>query len=132
MGLRAIVLTILWAWASGTIANEQKMARITGIYSDLVQSQESGDLSGMEPIIIPSNNSVKTPYTVFVQIAEGGAPRTAIVPLTVNGLVIEFDFPEAGSMLKEHFVGVLIGNKLVVRWASGSEEELKRGKSYWQ
>ena len=132
MGLRTIVLTIFLLLASETFADEQKLTRITGIYSDLVQSEESGDLSGMELIIIPSKSSVKVPYTVFIQIAEGGAPRTAIVPLTVNNSTIQFDFPEMGSMPKEHFVGVFKGNRLIVRWASGSEEQLKRGKSYWQ
>jgi hypothetical protein len=105
---------------------------ITGIYSNLSYSKESGDLLGMELLIVPSGRGPETAYSVFVQIAEGGAPFSAVVPLTVTDTKIEFALPRGGAYSGEHFVGTFKGGELVVRWSQGTEEHLRRGKSYWQ
>lgn len=82
----------------------------------------------MELLIIPSEDD----YSVFVQIAEGGAPFTVVVPLKVAGTKIEFTLPPGGTYSKEHFVGIFKSGELIVRWSQGTEEHLKHGKSYWQ
>ncbi|MHA6204907.1 hypothetical protein ACXU4B_10815 [Dyella soli] len=112
--------------------------RVTGIYSDLHYNKEGGDLLGMELLIVPSDSSTKEPgYTVFVQIAEGGAPITAVVPLDVRGSKIEFTLPEGDPAYgKMHFVGVMTKSAIVLHSEHGAEkgdvETLTRGKSYWQ
>jgi hypothetical protein len=102
---------------------------VSGIYSDLQYNSEGGDLLGMELLIIPSDPSG---YRAFVQIAEGGPPFAAIVPLLVDGSRVEFTLPEGSAYSGEHFVGTLSGAKLVLHSPQGTEETLKRGKSYWQ
>ncbi len=103
----------------------------TGIYSNLVQSKESGDMSGVELMIIPANAG-DAPYSVFIQDAEGGAPFTAIVPLNIDNSKILFDFPALSPRPNEHVEGVFVGNELVIHWSDGNEEHLRRGKSFWQ
>ena len=108
------------------------MKRITGIYSNLAYNEEGGDLLGMELLILPSGHDPETAYSVFVQIAESGAPFLVVVPLKVTGTKIEFTLPPSGAYSGAHFVGTFKGGELVVRWSQGTEEHLKHGKSYWQ
>jgi hypothetical protein len=105
--------------------------RVTGIYSNLTYNKEGGDLLGMELLIVPSVGA-KPAYSAFVQIAEGGAPFTALVPVKVSGSQIEFTLPTGGAYDGAHFVGTLNDAGLIIRWSHGAEERLKRGKSYWQ
>jgi len=86
----------------------------------------------MELLILPGRNGPNGGYTVFVQISEGGAPFTAIVPLKVSDASIEFTLPAGSNYSGMHFAGAFKGSELVVKWSSGTEEHLKRGKSYWQ
>ena len=86
----------------------------------------------MELLILPSSHDPEPAYSVFVQIAEGGAPFSVVVPLKIMGTKIEFPLPSGGASPDEHFVGTFKGGELVVRWSQGTEEHLKHGKSYWQ
>lgn len=128
---QGILVVISIFMAALTPANAAD-ARMSGIYSDMSYNAEGGDLLGMELMIVPTPEGG---YTAFVQIAEGGAPAVALVPLTVSGSRIEFTMPGTGG----HFVGVITGDSLVGHWTEGQlsstggkEEHLKRGKSYWQ
>lgn len=132
MTIRAFFLITLCLLASATFAAEPQTKRITGIYSNLSYNAEGGDLLGMELLIIPSGHGPEVAYSVFVQIAEGGAPFSVVVPLKVTGNKIEFNLPSGGVYSGEHFVGMFKGSELVVRWSQGTEEHLKHGKSYWQ
>jgi hypothetical protein len=121
-------VAVLVALASVASAqNGRPMA--SGIYTDLEYNQEGGDLLGMELLIIPSDPSG---YRAFVQIAEGGPPIAAIVPLLLDGSNVEFTLPAGSVYSGEHFVGKLSSTKLVLHSSQGKEETLKRGKSYWQ
>jgi hypothetical protein len=108
------------------------MTRVPGIYSDLTYIDASGDLLGMELLIVPTGEGANSGWSVFVQIAEGGAPYLALVPLQRRGDQIEFNLPDGGRYGGEHFQGTLSKTELLVRWTSGHVEHLKRGKTYWR
>jgi hypothetical protein len=105
---------------------------VSGIYSNLSYNEEGGDLLGTELLILPSADNAAGGYSVFVQIAEGGAPFTAIVPVKISGNTIEFILPPGGAYDRQRFVGFVETGQLILRWSNGTEEHLKRGKSYWQ
>jgi hypothetical protein len=130
--MRVIFLIMLCLLTSISFAAEPQMKRITGIYSNLSYNKDGGDLLGMELLILPCGHGTEPAYSVFVQIAEGGAPFSVVVPLKVTGTKIEFTLPLGGAYSGEHFVGTFKGIELVVRWSQGTEEHLKHGKSYWQ
>jgi hypothetical protein len=112
-------------FAAVALAQESR-TRVTGIYSDLHYNGEAGDLFGMELLIIPS----KAGYVACVQVAEGGAPFVAVVPIFVSGAQVQFTMP--ASYGGQHITGSFAGTKLVLRWPKGQQEVLLRGKSYWR
>lgn len=130
--MRTFCLVLLCFLSTLAFADQPQAKRITGIYSNLSYNNESGDLSGMEIIILPSRHGPDGGYSAFVQISEGGAPSTAIVPLKVTGANIDFTLPADSEYPGEHLVGNFKGVELILKWSSGNEEHLKRGKSYWQ
>jgi hypothetical protein len=122
-----------WALLALSLATNSAFAqtsktKVAGVYSNLRYSQEGGDLLGMELLVVPS----ATGYTAFVQIAEGGAPYTAVVPVAVAGSQISFTLPPDGAYGGMRFDGELRGGSLVISWPAGTNETLRRGKSYWQ
>jgi hypothetical protein len=129
-GLTLVALALL---AAGAFAGTAKAPRVSGIYSNLHWNAEGGDLLGIELFVVPRDTGSGEPaWSVFVQIAEGGAPCAAVVPLTVTGDRIEFSLPKGGSCAGLHFVGTLSPTEITLRWDAGTVEHLKRGKSYWQ
>jgi len=125
----AIFFLSLFIWGFSTAVEPQK---VSGIYSNLKFNKESGDLSGMELLIIPNGKGANLEYVVLVQISEGGAPFSALVPLKMVGPKFEFTLPTGRNYDRQHFTGVFKGTGIVIRWSQGDEEHLKRGKSYWQ
>lgn len=124
-----------WLWAllalslaTGPAFAQTSNTKVTGVYSNLRYNKEGGDLLGMELLVIPS----ATGYTAFVQIAEGGTPYTAIVPVAVAGSRISFTLPSEGAYGGARIDGELKGASLVINWPAGTNETLRRGKSYWQ
>jgi len=77
--------------------------KVSGIYSNLRYHQEAGDLLGEEIIIFPSNEG----YSALVQIAEGGFPYAALIPVKINGNKIEFSFPNDGVYSGGKFTGII-------------------------
>ena len=113
-------------------ASSGQSKSISGIYSDLHYNDEGGDLLGMELFIFPSGPGPELKYSVLVQISEGGAPVAALVPLIVKGTTITFNLPPSHVYANIGFSGKLVGDELLIRWSTGTEQRLKRGKSYWQ
>jgi hypothetical protein len=131
LGLRKIIALLCTLLLAFSVHGAQEQ-RITGIYSNLYYNVEGGDLLGMELLILPSGSVPEPAFSAFVQIAGGGAPFSAIVPLNVSGKKIEFTLPTGGIYDRQHFEGTLSNTELTVRWSQGTVEHLKRGKSYWQ
>ena len=123
-----IVIIYLFSVASFTLADD---VRISGIYSNLYYHEEAGDLIGEEIMIIPS----KEGYSALVQIAEGGAPYAALVPVSIKGLKIEFTLPRDGMYSGAKFIGSFQEGFIVGQFSNGmygKKVKLKKGKSYWQ
>jgi hypothetical protein len=108
-----------------------------GVYSNLHYNKEGGDLLGAEVLLFPSDGP--TGFAALVQLAEGGAPASFLVPARVTGTRVQFAIPEGGAYGGLSFSGSISRTELVGRWSSGTAfgdvgatERLKRGKSYWQ
>ncbi len=127
MRYRFLALLVL-SLAVGPVFAQTTKLKVTGIYSNLRYIQEGGDLLGMELLVVPSEAG----YTGFVQIAEGGAPYTAVVPVVATGSRISFTLPSDGAYGAMKFDGELKGASLVIKSPEGANETLMRGKSYWQ
>jgi hypothetical protein len=130
--MRLILCTLIAA--AGVCAAAPPFGRdigITGTFSNLHYNSEGGDLLGMEVLIVPAQGD-RVGFVAFVQLAEGDAPRSALVPLKVNGTKVEFTLPADGALPEIHFSGVVSKEHLVGTWSpSGEQEVLKHGVSYW-
>lgn len=104
--------------------------RITGTFTNLSYNTEGGDLLGTEFLIVPRQGD-RGGFVAFVQLAEGGGPYSALVPLQVEGSRIEFTVPAHGPYAGLQFSGVVNTTELVGKWSSGHREVMKRGISYW-
>jgi hypothetical protein len=102
-----------------------------GVWTSLCLNQESGDLNGMEIIIMP--NGHKTPFRALVQITDGGTtPFTALLDVGVVGERFEFTVPEAWGWSSRAFSGKFEEGLLVIESPVGNLERLRRGHSYWE
>lgn len=89
--MNLFVLAVVVLGVGMTVSAQKKKVAppsITGIYEKFTVGKESGDLEGMRVWIVNAGNE----YNAIVQVAEGGAedPKPEFVPVTVNGLKVEF------------------------------------------
>jgi hypothetical protein len=112
--------------------------KLSGIYSNLQYNSESGDLNGMEIMIVPAPSSGgDVAWRAFVQLAEGEAPSSDVVSLTVNTGRDALTKNINAYQLVFTFAGVkyigLVGSKeMQLRAEKGPMQHLLRGKSYWE
>jgi hypothetical protein len=133
--LPVVLLTLAVLGTSARAADSKP----TGIFSDLTYNTVGGDLSGVEVLILPG---IGSGFRAFVQIAEGGAPFAALVPVTITGDSVAFWVRDYAAIPGLRFSGTLDAGGITGRWYDGSKqidsfggssvERLKRGKSYWQ
>jgi hypothetical protein len=125
-GFAVAVALALFAASSGFGAQ----VRVTGTFTDLRYSQESGDLIGVELLIVPAHGDTGS-YVAFVQMAEGGAPYSAVVPVEVSGNKLKFSMPNPGTYAGLSFSGIVSRDRLIGTWTDGNHEVLRRHASYW-
>ncbi|MBE1160808.1 hypothetical protein [Dyella acidiphila] len=125
---KCLLLFLLLPLCASALEPEPRQTWFTGTYTDLCYNKDGSDLLGMELMIIPSSAG----YSVVVQIAEGGAPYTTVVPITIQGKTASFTLPFGGPYGGMRFEGKLSRTSLAIKWQSGEQETLKRGPSYWQ
>src|SRR6185312_1049625 len=89
--------------------------RVTGTFTDLRYIQESGDLLGLELLIVPAQGD-SGGYVAFVQLAEGAGPYSALVPVKVSGDRVSFSMPAHGAYAGLSFSGLLGADKLTGTW----------------
>jgi hypothetical protein len=126
----ASVLLLLMAFSS----EGQRRPRITGLFTDMRYSAETGDLVGTEVWIVYGAGG----YYATVQIAEGEPRAPQVVPVEVSGSNVRFTVREKwidqdgkpapdttmvfdGTVTSRGFTGT-----------ANSRFNLKRGNSYWQ
>jgi hypothetical protein len=125
----ALSSQVLWAQLA------PPSTRVTGIYSDMRDFDETGDLGGIEIFVVNSMNG----YYVLVQIAEGNADEPILAKATVKGDLIAFELPLSGGQTAR-FRGTFTAAGLMAHFESGlchpiSGKKtflLKRTRSYWQ
>lgn len=126
---KALVIVSALALLQAAAASE--VPSIAGTYTSLSYNQESGDLTGYEVRIIPSNQGNKA----VVQVAEGDAGRLYLVDVAETSMQVTFDVPLASGVLGK-FEGEVtkLGLKGVISYVPGSSEKvlLKRSASYWE
>jgi hypothetical protein len=83
-------------------------------------------------MIVPRESKGDSAWSVFVQLSEGVAPYTALVPLTLDGNKFAFTLPPGDPYEGMHFTGTISSIKLRLNTLSRQVEVLRRGKSYWQ
>jgi hypothetical protein len=129
LGLTVFILASSLSWAGPPVAPQ----KISGIYSDLAYNSESGDLGGMELLVIPGGEDKNgLIWRAFFQLAEGGAPYSTVVTLVVHGTALEFTLPPGDELAGLHFTGTISNTEIVLNTPAGQVEHLRRGKSYWQ
>jgi len=120
-------LTLILLLSANTSAAEPPT--LAGIYSDLTVNQESGDLVGLELLLIPT--AKKGHYQVVVQMSEGETPMVALTTIQVASGAFALSFTPGGADKP-----IAMSCKVAVNEISCSgaaiTEKLKRGKSYWQ
>jgi len=104
--------------------------QVTGIFSDLRYSNESGDVIGLEIFIVYAGD-----YYATVQVAEGIPESPFVVKLQVKDSNIEFTLPEKAGSLSGvgKFTGKITAASLIGKFEHETEKRvLKRKNSYWQ
>jgi len=125
--LLSFALCVLFA--ASAVASKSK---ITGIYSNMYQSKETHDISGMELLIVKCTDNDE--YYGFVQIAEGSPQIPFVVKLKIEGNKIEFEDKPSTYEKREpmKFKGVIYDKGIKGEWLGGFGVDMKRGKSFWQ
>jgi len=134
--MRNPLLKIIWlaVLLTGTIffiiAQDSSEERPYGIYSNMEISKETGDVSGFEFFLLPSNEG---DFVVF-QDAEGWPKKPIVLKIIIGGTklsennMLRFNHPEMGP-----FVGKIEEEKLIGEFSDMRYHlELNKGQSIWQ
>ena len=118
------VTILMMALALPLAAGSPPSPDVRGLYSNMTYVEEAGDVVGMEVFIVFGRGFYAT-----VQEAEGEPDPPVLVPVIVRGQSVRFTLPDkrtfVGTVTSKGLKGHFIGNK-------GSDQFLRRGKSYWQ
>jgi len=126
----AMLLTLFLASAS-LAASPAPAARITGTFSSLAYSDESGDLGGTEITIVFGGSA----HYAIVQCSEGSPGIPLVVKVQVQGQNVSFTIPKDSSSgcPEATYAGTVSAAGLQGQFAGfGKRELLKRKPSYWQ
>jgi hypothetical protein len=112
----------------------QRKPRVTGLFTDMRYSEESGDLVGTEVWIVYGPGG----YYATVQIAEGSPGVPQVVPVEVSGSNVRFAvrqewIDQDGKPAPD--TTIVFDGTVTSRGFSGTSNprfNLKRGNSYWQ
>jgi len=132
--LKALIAFTILLSCIAPVTVEAASIKVTGVYSDMHLEKKSGDVLGIEIVIVYSTKG----YMVTFQSSEGVPSVPITVSARISGNDIEFTLPPS-----EGYSGVFKGkigrNELRGQFENGqlnnkSEQiiRLKRGKSYWQ
>ena len=132
--LIAIGALMVVALGRSGVLDSQNPVRVTGVYSDMYYSEQSGDMRGTEIIIVASEFGLHA----MVQGGEGPLGCPVLVPVVENDLAIEFTLPRDqcifGVLAGGRFLGVVTAEGLRGHFEGYDDFvfELPRGQSYWQ
>ncbi|MFQ3229299.1 hypothetical protein [Reinekea sp.] len=111
------------------VASANASERMYGIYSSLEVNPESGDIGGMEVLILHNGRPGTCSDSALVQVAEGWVQMPALVDCChCSNERVEFSVPKLGTFKGAIVNGVLEGEFI----DSGWEHSLPKGNSFWQ
>lgn len=132
-----IVVGGLYAGSTAVVGLSQRAApestpvQITGVFSDMHVSPETGDIGGAEVIIMRSLEHGEADYFAVVQFAFGKPDDPVLTRVMVTKPnAVEFEVPGTklgtfrGRVTSKALAGAFDGNGLAIR--------LPRGKSFYQ
>ena len=104
---------------------------ITGIFSTLRVSEQSGDIVGVELMVLGSSSGV----SVVVQGSEGAPGTPLVLPAALRGSVVQFDVPPScacGMLQGTYRAEIDEGGITLAGPSGGGARFLPRGDSFWQ
>jgi hypothetical protein len=130
--IRMILLLMLCLALSQVVPAQKRRGqptiKVAGVYDNVTVGQGSGDLEGMQVILIEGRGE----YYAVVQIASGGAelPAPVLVKANVKGANIDFTVsePEGQGSQPKKFTGSVTNAGLRLRNSGGESSFLKRNK----
>lgn len=132
--LKAVIIFLMLLICIAAVAVDAAGVKVTGVFSDMHLNKKTGDVLGMEIIIIYSTKG----YMVIFQSSEGLPSVPITVSASVHGNNIEFALPESGGY-SGVFKGKIGRAELIGQFENGQVNykgeriiRLKRGQSYWQ
>jgi hypothetical protein len=124
-----ILLVLLCIFIPNIVLAAENNGKITGCYSDMWISEESGDVGGTEIFIVGAGSA----YFALIQVAEGepSAPQLVSVKIANNSINFTMaDFFDENKKIQ--FKGTITAKKLKGTFTNGTEIELKKKLSFWQ
>ena len=110
-------------------AQPSQRPRVTGIYSDMRSSAQTGDADGFEIFVL---RGVDKSF-VLVQEAEGAPSYPVLVPAVLTDSTLTFDLRETILRGLGEFSGRFQGNQLNGRFTGVARQlVLPPGRSFWQ
>jgi hypothetical protein len=126
--LRSIFLMLFVLLFASELISGNNGIKITGIFSDLRYSEESGDICGQELFIMLGLKK----YFVVYQISEGAPSNPVLIEANINENKIEFKIPKTKYNSERIFKGIIMTDKLIGNFEGGDTIKLTRQNSYWQ
>ncbi|WP_263377217.1 hypothetical protein [Granulicella aggregans] len=113
---------------SSVMLPAQTIQPLSGTFSNMSASKESGDINGYEIAVIPQGAS---PWIVF-QCSEGAPSSPVLVPIKEDGNTFSFTVKDPGNACNGAYVATRTQAGLTLRGAAdGETQNLLKGQSYW-
>src|SRR2546426_5170478 len=93
MSMNARVLTVALAAFLAAQTSFAGDSDVTGLFSTVVLSRKSGDISGAEIHVVPNPKG----YSAIVQASEGAPGFPEVVDVVVKGTTLLFTIPESSA-----------------------------------
>ena len=106
--------------------NNRQPVAPDGLYSSMQASAESGDVGGMEVMIITDYSAEPTAYYAVVQTAQGVPGTPVLVRARVRGENIEFTLPAEGGDQPVRYSGMVTAAGLRLKDSYGESRILRR------
>ena len=121
-----LLIGILAAWV--TALPGQTVQPLSGTFSNMSASKQSGDIHGYEIVVVPQAGG---PWIVF-QCSEGAPSSPVLVPIKENGNSFSFVVKDPGNVCNGSYVARRDPSGLTLLGAAdGETQNLTKGKSYW-
>lgn len=111
-----------------TTSHSQTLQPLSGTFSNVSASNQSGDINGYEIAVIPQ---ARSPWIVF-QCSEGAPSSPVLVPIKEAGKSFSFVVNDPGNVCNGSYVANRTPSGLELLGAADGEKQiLIKGQSYW-